>query len=104
MSYMSSQVGKGDQIYRPQNVKKYVGNPPYAIARSSWELILFRWLDNNNAVQEWCSEPLGIPYHDQTQRDSKGAPKARRYFPDAIAKILDKDGNIITWLIEILGH
>jgi hypothetical protein len=98
---MSGQVGKGDQIYHPQNVKKYVGNPPYAVARSSWELILFRWCDNNPAVLEWCSEPLGIPYVDPVERGVNGTPKKRRYFPDAIAKIQDKNGDVITWLIEI---
>lgn len=101
MSYMSRQVGVGDKIYRPQNVKKYVGNPPYCVVRSSWELVFCRWADNNPAVIEWASEPLPIPYIDQTQRDSKGMPKNRRYFPDFITKILNKEGNIDTWLVEI---
>jgi len=101
MSYMSGMVGKGDQIYHPKNVKKYVGNPPYCICRSSWELIFCRWADNNPAIVEWCSEPLGIPYIDQTERDGRGMPKKRRYFPDFIVKVLNKEGGIDTWIAEI---
>jgi hypothetical protein len=98
---MSSQVGKGDMIYRPKNVKKYIGNPPHCIIRSSWELIFCKWADNNPAIVEWASEPLPIPYIDKMQRDSNGMPKKRRYFPDFIVKILNKEGKIDTWIVEI---
>lgn len=101
MSYMSGQVGKGDRIYRPQNVKKYVGNPPYAVCRSSWEIIFCKWADNNPSVVEWASEPVPIHYIDQTERDFKGLPKKRRYFPDFIVKVINKEGNIDTWIVEI---
>lgn len=101
MSYMSGQVGKGDKIYRPKNVKKYVGNPPYCVIRSSWELIFCRWADNNPSVIEWVSEPFPIHYIDQTERDNNGLPKKRRYFPDFIVKVINKEGNIDTWLVEI---
>lgn len=98
---MSGQVGKGDQIYHPKNVKKYVGNPCYAVVRSSWELIFFRWCDNNPAIVEWCSEPMGIGYIDPTERGPSGAPKKRRYFPDAVIKVLNKEGGVDCWLVEI---
>lgn len=101
MSYMSNKVGNNDQIYRPQNIKKYVGNPPYCICRSSWELIFCRWADNNPAIVEWASEPLAIPYVDKTQVDFRGMPKKRRYFPDFIVKVLNREGKVDTWLVEV---
>lgn len=101
---MSSKVGKGDTIYRPKNEKKYVGNPPYAVCRSSWEIIFCKWADNNPAVIEWASEPMGIPYVDKMTKDYRGMPKKRRYFPDFIVKVLNKQGNIDTWLVEVKPH
>jgi hypothetical protein len=98
---MSNKVGNNDQIYRPQNIKKYVGNPPYCICRSSWELIFCRWADNNPAIVEWASEPLAIPYVDKTQVDFRGMPKKRRYFPDFIVKVLNREGKVDTWLVEV---
>lgn len=104
MSYMSKKVGKGDKIYHPKNVKKYVGNPPYAICRSSWELVFCRWADSNPAVVEWSSEPIAIPYIDRTETDYRGVPKKRRYFPDFLVKVLNKDREIDVWLVEIKPH
>lgn len=101
---MSSQVRKGDFVYRPVNTKKYVGNPPYAVCRSSWETIFCKWADHNPAVVEWVSEPMGIPYVDPTERDYRGMPKKRRYFPDFIVKVLNKQGKIDTHLVEVKPH
>ena len=101
MSYMHSQIGKKDTIYKPINKEKYIGKEPYCVCRSSWERIFFSWCDKNPAVLEWASEPIAIPYIDKTSKNHKGLPKKRRYFPDALCKILDKHGNIVTWLIEI---
>lgn len=98
---MSSKVGKGDTIYRPKNVKKYVGNPPYCVCRSSWELVFCKWADLNPAVVEWASEPLGIPYIDRATLDHRGMPKRRRYFPDFIVKVLNRQQEIDTWLVEV---
>lgn len=101
MSYMSSQVGKGDKIYHPENVNKYIGKPPYCVCRSSWELIFCRWADNNPSIIEWVSEPMAIPYIDRTSKDSRGLPKRRRYFPDFLVKVLNKQGDIDVWLVEV---
>lgn len=101
MSYMSHKVGKKDIIYKPQNIKKYIGNPPYCVARSSWELIFCRWADNNPSVIEWASETISIPYIDQTERDYRGMPKKRRYFPDFILRVRNRENNIDTWVVEI---
>jgi hypothetical protein len=101
MSYMSGRVGKNDTIYRPKNVGKYVGNPPHCVCRSSWELVFCKWADMNPAVIEWASEPMGIPYVDRATKDYRGMPKKRRYFPDFIVKILNRQGVVDTWLVEV---
>lgn len=46
----------------PQNIDKYIGDPTKIEARSSWELKLMRWADNNSAVIKWSSETIKIPY------------------------------------------
>jgi hypothetical protein len=98
---MSNQIGKNDFIYKPINKNKYIGNPPYAVCRSSWERIYCQWCDNNPSVLQWCSEMIGISYIDKTSRNNKGFPKKRTYYPDFLCKIIDKHNNITTWLIEI---
>jgi hypothetical protein len=101
MSFMHKKIGKNDFIYKPINKEKYVGKEGYCVCRSSWEIIFCRWADHNPMVVEWASEPLSILYVDKTQKDYRGMPKKRRYFPDFLCKILDKNGNINTWLVEI---
>ena len=48
-------------IYVPKNPQKYVGNhkPKY---RSGWEMTFMMFLDNNESILQWASEPLRIPY------------------------------------------
>jgi len=104
MSYMSGRVGKKDTIYRPKNVKKYTGNPQYCVCRSSWELIFCKWADHNPSIIEWASEPMAIPYIDRTQRDYKGMPKKRRYYPDFIVKVMNRDRKVDTWIVEVKPH
>jgi hypothetical protein len=101
MSYMSGRIGKKDTVYHPKNVNKYVGNPPYCVCRSSWETIFCKWADNNPAVVEWASEPIAIPYVDKATKDYKGMPKKRRYYPDFIVKVMNRNKEIDTWLVEV---
>lgn len=104
MSYMSTRIGKNDTIYKPVNKEKYIGKEGYCVCRSSWETIFCRWADHNPSIIQWVSEPLGIPYIDKTQKDYKGMPKRRRYFPDFLCKIRNSKGDVDTWLIEIKPH
>jgi len=101
MSFMNNKIGKNDIVYTPINKEKYIGKTQRAVCRSSWEVKMCQWCDNNPMIIEWASEPLSIPYIDRTQKDYKGMPKKRRYFPDFLCKILNKDGDIDIWLIEI---
>jgi hypothetical protein len=58
MSFKYSQ-GK----YNLKNPEKYIGlkNPTY---RSSWELSVCKMCDENNAILQWASESIRIPYRD----------------------------------------
>jgi hypothetical protein len=58
---MSLKFSQG--TYAVKNPDKYigVGNPRY---RSSWELSVMRMLDENDAIQQWASESVKIPYRD----------------------------------------
>jgi len=80
-------------IFRALNTKKYKGTLPI-IYRSSLELTVFRWLDNNSAVTSWGSESIIIPYISPT--DSK----YHRYFVDLNITLLES-GKYQKYLIEI---
>ena len=87
------------RIYKPTNIKKYNGKS-YPICRSSWEFSLCKWLDRNDKVLQWESEPLSIPYKDPTNQIIKGRVKTRRYYPDFLVKVITNEG-VQTWLIEV---
>ena len=86
---------------------KYVGKEPPRVM-SSWEAKVCSYLDLNESVEEWDSEPehvmnyfgvptegVGLPYFDPVKQ------KTRNYFPDFYAKMKDKDGNPSKYIIEV---
>lgn len=79
--------------YKPKNPKKYINqkNLGNIIYRSSWELFLMKWCDNNQEVVSWGAEEVIIPYI------SKVDGKQHRYFLDAYIKF--KSGQI--YLVEV---
>lgn len=81
-------------VYRVKNANKYVGTkaPTY---RSSWELKIFVWLDENKSVANWASEPVKIPYQNPV------TGKASNYIPDLLVKYIDRTGKTIVELWEI---
>ncbi len=81
-------------VYEPINPQKYKGSLPI-IYRSSLEKKVFYLLDLNNAILEWGSETIVIPYIHPV--DSK----IHRYFTDLNFKYKDKDGFIVKYVIEI---
>lgn len=83
-------VGK----FTPKNPQKYVGDVKNIIFRSSWELKLFKHLDQNLLVKKWGSEELAIPYFDPVTNNT------RRYFPDVFA-IIVKDGKELKVMVEV---
>ncbi len=81
--------------FHPKNPEKYKGDLQNIVYRSSWELKFMQYCDRNENVLEYASEEFFIPYFDPTTN------KVRRYFPDFIIKVKDKDGNIKKYLIEV---
>ena len=95
MSFMSH-VGDPDKTktYQPKFPDKFVGKT-YPIVRSTWEEKFMNWCDMNASIVKWASEPVAIQYYDPVKK------KERRYFPDFLLRIKDKDGKETNHLVEI---
>ena len=81
--------------YLPENVTKYIGNPTKIVCRSTWERKMCKYLDNNVNVLRWASEELSIPYLSPVDN------KMHKYYPDFIAEVKTKTGDVKTFLIEV---
>ena len=81
--------------FRPKNPQKYKGDPNNIIYRSTWEIKVMNYLDENPNVIWWGSEELPIPYISPVDK------KRHRYFPDFIAKMRKADGTVMTYVIEV---
>jgi hypothetical protein len=79
----------------PNNPKKYNGDPNHIIYRSSWEVRVMKYLDENPNVIWWASEELPIPYRSPVDN------RIHRYFPDFIVKVRRKDGLVMTYILEV---
>lgn len=80
--------------YTVINRDKYVGNgvPRY---RSGWELSFMKFCDTNDAILQWASESIAIPYrHPLTG-------KSTQYIPDFLIMYRTRDNTIRAELIEI---
>lgn len=80
--------------FTPRNPKKYKGDPNNIVYRSSWELRVMKYLDEQPNVIWWASEELPIPYKSPIDQ------KMHRYFPDFIARIRQPDKEI-TVVMEV---
>jgi len=81
--------------FRPKNPEKYKGDATNIIYRSTWEIKVMRYLDENPNIIWWGSEELPIPYLSPIDK------RKHRYFPDFIAKIRKSDGKVMTYIIEV---
>jgi hypothetical protein len=81
--------------FRPKNPQKYKGDANNIIYRSTWEIKVMNYLDENPNVIWWGSEELPIPYYSPVDK------KKHRYFPDFIAKMRKADGTVMTYIIEV---
>jgi hypothetical protein len=81
-------------IYQLQHPEKYVGKgaPRY---RSGWEHAFFRFCDNNDAVLQWASESISIPYRNPV------TGKMSNYIPDVFMTYRGRDNQIRAELVEI---
>lgn len=81
-------------FYEVKNTAKYVGKgqPKY---RSGWEFTFMRFLDSNDNVINWASEPVRIPYkHPLTG-------KMTMYVPDFLVTYRGPNNTTRSELIEI---
>jgi hypothetical protein len=81
--------------FTPKHRSKYKGDSENVVYRSSWELRVMKWLDENPSVIWWASEELIIKYKSPIDQ------KIHRYFPDFIVRLKQKNGTESTVVIEI---
>ena len=81
--------------FRPQNYRKYKGDPTNIIYRSLWEKKFMLWCDKNENVVEWGSEEIIIPYRSPVDN------RFHRYFPDFYVKAKTRNGTLSKNIIEI---
>ena len=81
-------------VFSPQHKEKYKGSFPI-LYRSSWECKAMRFFDLNPNVLSWGSESIVIPYQNPL------TGRVSRYFVDFNITMLDKNGELKKFLIEI---
>ena len=81
--------------YTPTNPKKYKGNSQNIFYRSLWERKFMVYCDNSEAIIEWGSEEIIIPY--LSPKDGR----MHRYFPDFYIKVKQANGTIKKMIIEV---
>jgi hypothetical protein len=80
--------------FEMKNPSKYVGTRT-PMARSSWEFVFMRMLDEHQGVEKWASESIQIPYRDPL------TGKQTIYVPDFFIQYVDKRGKKHAELIEV---
>ena len=65
------------------------------VFRSSWELRVFKWCDNNPNVLRWASEEIVIRYRAPLDQ------QMHRYFPDVWVEVRAADGSVRQSILEI---
>ena len=81
--------------FTAKNPKKYKGDAKNIVYRSSWELRVMKYLDENTNIIWWASEELPIPYRSPVDH------QMHRYFPDFIVRIRQVNGKEVTMILEI---
>lgn len=81
--------------FKPNNPKKYAGDPKNIVYRSSWELKFMMDIDKDPSIFEWGSEEMAIGYFDPVTK------KFKRYFPDFVYKKKTKQGLTEVYMAEI---
>ena len=71
--------------FEMKNPEKYIGKK-IPLARSSWEFVFMRMLDEHRGVEKWASESIQIPYRDPF------TGKYTIYVPDFFIVYNDKAG------------
>lgn len=79
----------------PRNPEKYKGDVNNIQYRSLWERNVMKTFDTSKSVLAWASEEVVIPYVSPLDG------RVHRYFPDFVAKVLQKDNTTEKFLIEV---
>ena len=88
-------MGKFSQgRFEMKNPAKYVGLKT-PLARSSWEFVFMRMLDEHPGVQNWASESIKIPYRDPL------TGRSTIYVPDFLIVYVDANQKQHTELVEV---
>ena len=81
--------------YVPNKPQKYRGDYNNIVYRSSWERRFMLYCDRSDAIIEWGSEEIIIPYISPLDG------RMHRYFPDFYIKVKQADGSVKKMLIEV---
>lgn len=81
-------------IFTPKNPQKYVGkhSPRF---RSSWEMTMMIFLDENDKILKWASEAISVPYRNPL------TGKISQYIPDFFVLYQNKYGQVVAEIVEI---
>ena len=82
-------------FFKPQNPKKYMGDPTNIVYRSGWEKRVMEWCDTNPNIKQWCSEEIVIPYKSPVDG------RWHRYFVDFYVEAVRSDGQLAKMLLEV---
>jgi len=74
--------------------EKYVGTKT-PLARSSWEFVFMRMLDEHPGVENWASESIQIPYRDPL------TGRQTIYVPDFFIVYIDKNKKKHAEVVEV---
>ncbi len=80
--------------FEMKNPEKYVGKK-IPLARSSWEFVFMRMLDEHPGVQNWASESVQIPYRDPL------TGRSTVYVPDFFIVYIDKNKKKHAEIVEV---
>jgi TnsA endonuclease N terminal len=80
--------------FEMKNPEKYIGKK-IPLARSSWEFVFMRMLDEHQGVEKWASESIQIPYRDPF------TGKYTIYVPDFFIVYNDKAGGKHAEVVEV---
>ena len=80
--------------YMVKNHTKYIGKNLRIPYRSSYELHLHQFFDNNPNVIQWGYESFSVPYIKPTDN------RVHQYIPDYYVKYRNKHGEILEEVIE----
>lgn len=80
--------------FNMKNPTKYVGTKT-PLARSSWEFVFMRMLDEHPGVEKWASESVQIPYRDPL------SGRQTIYVPDFFIVYIDKNKKKHAEVVEV---